>query len=328
MKIHPKKILNILLTAALLGNSFTCLTASSASPAILAEFHFEGADPGQQMADSFGNNDDGYYATNGILADGSVLFGSVTGTTFKNFDWAPDSIYDVTETGYTYNGTEDTSVPIMSATKKHNWGEAPYILAIVSTKDYENITFSAKLGGSKSGPAHYELQYSTDGTNYTQVLDSDSRPVRITISDNKILDTAFDNILLPESAADQDKLYIKMAVYDSATIDGGVLSGKSGEAALNDITVSGTKIGSKLYTDSDDGVFKKGSTYKIYYTGTTQNAAVITAFYSKNCLIGYTLNAEEITVPSDTDADTVKVMLWDGTNSMVPLTPAVVTPVN
>ena len=119
---------------------------------------------------------------------------------------------------------------------KTGWGTNPYIQAELSTKGYKDIAVSAKIGATKKGPAEYMLQYSIDGESFIDVAS-------YTLASNKTLYKAFDKEVLGAEADGLDRLYIRIVPVGTATVGGGVLSGTSGEYAVNDILIYGTATG-------------------------------------------------------------------------------------
>ena len=61
--------------------------------------------------------------------------------------------------------------PIMAAGKNNLWG-TPYIQLSVPTKGYRDLKLTMYLAGSNKAPANWKLQYSTDGTTFTDTGDS------------------------------------------------------------------------------------------------------------------------------------------------------------
>lgn len=113
------------------------------------------------------------------------------------------------------------------------WGENPYVQVELSTLGYTDIMVSAKVGATKKGPANIALQYSTDGVTFTNITE-------YTLTANKTLFNAFNKAVVPEGG-EREKLYIRIVPADTTTINGGVLTGNSGEYAVNDIIIYGTQ---------------------------------------------------------------------------------------
>lgn len=176
-----------------------------------------------------------YMATSGENADTAELTASVDAQTTSKIKWSGSA--DV----YVNDSTTVTPdrAPVMGTSKTDSlaWGEFPYFETTVSTLGYEDIHFSAKLGGTKKGPSTWWLQYSLDGESYTTVDGS-----AFTITANKTMTKGFDNIVLPAECNNKSKVYIRMAVaYDIAinAIDT-IVGSLSGDAAVNNIAVVGT----------------------------------------------------------------------------------------
>lgn len=208
------------------------------SPITLAMFsyHTVGTAEDNLSVAGYGNTTDGYIATAGANHSAAKLFASIDGSSNRKLEWSKDM--------YKYKDSSETLAPAMTAGKKNLWGTAPYFIVKCPTTGYKSITFTAYIGGTKSGPANYKLQYSTDGTTYTDVATASA------ISDNKNLASAtFSAIALPEAAADIDMLYLKMITTDNVTISGGAYSGtSSGEAAINDVKICGAEISAAATT--------------------------------------------------------------------------------
>lgn len=173
-----------------------------------------------------------YTATSGEKQSVSNLYASVNTTDLAKIKWSGSA--DL----YNNDGTKDQA-PVMGTSKKNNlgWGQTPYFETVVPTAGYENIKFSAKLGGTNSAPSDWKLQYSLDGVNYTDIQNTD-----YTITANKKMETAFDNVALPAECDNQKAVYIRMAALTDWTIGGAELTPLSGDAAVNNIKVTGASL--------------------------------------------------------------------------------------
>ncbi len=210
------------LTLRPIADKYEAAIPKTESPYI-AEFCFEPETSGENL--SYGSKSAGYGATAGAQAGTALLFASVTGADYKAIEWSKDE-YDLS------GGT--SIVPVMAASSKNPWG-SPYFEVRLSTAECENIYVSAKLGGTKKGPRDYALQYSADGESFTTVAE-------YSVTDNKSMEQAFDNVLLPSDAADCEALYIRFAAASDSTISGALLTDEptGGEAAICDIFIGGT----------------------------------------------------------------------------------------
>lgn len=186
-------------------------------------------------ADESGN---GYYynPTSGENAESARLIGSVNSVESAKIKWS--GIGEEYKNG---SGSSKAQVPVMGTSKSDNlaWGEYPYFEASVSTKQYENISFSAQLGGTKKGPASWKLQYSVDGRNFIDIPNT-----AYTIASNKSMVQAFNNVQLPDACSDRNTVYIRAVVNEDVAINGiNVIVGElSGDAAINNIVITGTRI--------------------------------------------------------------------------------------
>lgn len=176
-----------------------------------------------------------YMATSGEYADTAELTASVDAKTTSKIKWSGTAdLYANDETAVTPD-----QAPVMGTSKTDGlaWGEFPYFETTVSTLGYEDIHFSAKLGGTKKAPSTWWLQYSLDGVDYITVDGS-----AFTITANKTMTKGFDNIELPSVCNNREKIYIRMAVAYDISISGleTIVGSLNGDAAVNNIAVVGT----------------------------------------------------------------------------------------
>lgn len=178
-----------------------------------------------------------YTATSGERQSSSNLYASVNAADNAKIKWSG--------TGENYTNDSNTvasdQTPIMGTSKTDGlaWGTYPYFETVVSTTGYENIKFSAKLGGSKKAPKNWKLQYSFDGTNYTDVSGASYSIVK-----NKTMELAFNDIELPAECSNQKTLYIRMVVAANIAINGTdtIINQPSGDAAVNNIKITGSSL--------------------------------------------------------------------------------------
>lgn len=175
-----------------------------------------------------------YTATSGENTDGAKLTASVNVVDNAKIKWSgTDDIYENTSTTLAEDQT-----PVMGTSKTDGlaWGEYPYFETVVSTANYKDITVSAKLGGTKKAPRSWKLQYSLDGVNYTDV-----EGATYTITDNKVMEVAFEDSALPTECNNKDNLYIRFVVCENLAINGSntIVGSTSGDAAVNNIAIKG-----------------------------------------------------------------------------------------
>lgn len=178
-----------------------------------------------------------YTATSGEYQATSNLYASVNAKDNGRIKWSGAA--DL----YTNDSNTVTSdqAPVMGTSKSSalGWGTYPYFETVVSTAGFENIKFSAKLGGSKKAPKEWKLQYSTDGVNYTDVGGA-----VYSITKNKTMEQAFNDIQLPAECNNVKTLYLRMVVSKNLAINGTdtIVNSTSGDAAVNNIKITGASL--------------------------------------------------------------------------------------
>ena len=230
-----KKIISILLCFCMIFTavSLTSITVNAAAvPSTLAYYNYTGGISEGGLDKIHGNKDDGFLPTYKAQGLTSKLMCSVDSYNNRKLEWSADPYT-------TPNGTD--YVTVMTAGSKNPWGEAAWMTFEVSTRGYENITFSAYIGSTKKGPADYKLQYSLTGSKFT-----DLPGATYSIIKNKTLELGFNKTAMPADMANKDKVFIRIATASTRCLDNGVLTFPSttgGEMAINMVTVAGDKIG-------------------------------------------------------------------------------------
>lgn len=194
-----------------------------------------------------------YMATGGERADSAQLSASVNAKDTAEIKWSGSADTFANDSTSLAN---DQS-PVMGTSKTNNlaWGEYPYFETTVSTLGFENIKYSAKLGGTKKGPRDWKVQYSLDGINYTDVDGA-----VYTITANKAMQQAFADVQLPAECDNQSKIYIRAVVCADIAINGAnaIISSTSGDASINNVKITGastavvTKLEAPVISSSSD----------------------------------------------------------------------------
>ncbi len=185
-----------------------------------------------------------YAATGGENKATANLYASVDADNLAPIEWSGKS--DTFKNSS--NTVADDRAPIMGTSKNSGiaWGYFPYFETQLSTAGYENIKFSAKLGGTNRAPKYWCLQYSLDGVDYIDIPNTD-----YAITVNKTMEQAFSNVQLPSECNNQLKVYIRMTVFDDFAIDENytIIMQQNGDAAVNNIKVTGASLSAvtKLY---------------------------------------------------------------------------------
>ncbi|MDO4563091.1 MAG: hypothetical protein Q4C12_04585 [Clostridia bacterium] len=315
--------------AALCGTAIGAGATEPTEPAEewsgVAAFEFERTlSTEESLNDTYNTTaDEGYAATGGENASSARLFASVDGETYRKLEWSytdamtdPNQYKDENGDLVGING----GAPAMDPSQTVAWG-TPFFMVKVSTLGYEDITFSALLGGSKKGPANYKLQYSLDGVNFTDVAGA-----LYSITTNKRLQSAFSNTPLPDEVANQENVYIRMIISDNITIAGAVLSSypNSGQAAINNVYIGGSKISGLIIEEVD---VTNGISVTFSNNSEESNVSIIAALYENDALTDVTVLPIEITsgrqthlVSSDsTDGKSVKILIWKSMDTMMPI---------
>lgn len=178
--------------------------------------------------DEYGNADDGYAATVGT----GRLTLTVSGDKPRALEWSAAE--------YGKSGTLMT--PIMSADSNNLWGE-PYINLNVPTKGYDALTITAYIAGSKKAPAAWKLQYSVNGTTFTDI---EGAQFSISTANRKVLTAYFNKSDLPSFAYSMydESVNLRLVPVNMTTVSGGNTqdSPSGGEIVINDIVVQGHKV--------------------------------------------------------------------------------------
>lgn len=198
------------------------------------QFDATGKIEGEKLTE-YGSGDEGYKATYGS----GTLSGTIDGTNMRALEWS--------SVEYGTNGVN--MVPIMPAGSKNLWG-APYVQFEISTKDYSNIKFTIYMAGSKKCPASWKLQYSLDGTTFTDI---DNAVATITMDNRKLLTAYFNGFALPSAIDNQENVILRLVPVSDTTVSGGTIADdpSGGELALNSILISGDKASTGVRGDSD-----------------------------------------------------------------------------
>lgn len=176
----------------------------------------------------YGNADDGYAAT---LGTGKMTL-TVSGEKSRALEWsAPE-----------YGKSGSLMTPIMAAGSKNPWG-TPYINLNVPTKGYDSLSLTMYLAGSNKAPANWKLQYSMNGTDFTDI---DGQVFTITADSRKLLTAYFNKSDLPDFAygPSDETVDLRLVPVDMTTVNGGnaLENPTGGEIALNYIVVQGHKV--------------------------------------------------------------------------------------
>ena len=231
-------------------------------------------------------NDSGIYrysATDGEESDSAVLYASIDTVNPAKIKWS-----DVGDEFTQPTGTlKKDRVPVIEPSAKNGiaWAAYPYFETAFTTKGYENITFSARLGGTKKSPSSWKLQYSLNGTDYIDIDGAD-----YVIATNKAMVDAFDSIALPAACDNQSAVYLRIVSNADTIISPPTTkylteaNQYSGATAVNNIEVKGALLSAITELTAPEVTTDSGDT-AIYCTDTvtvkdTNGGAAV--YYSVN----------------------------------------------
>lgn len=192
------------------------------------------------LADKYGSKDKGYKFTSGS----GILFASMGGEGKRKLEWSGDK-------DKFKDGSSEVYAPVITAGKKNLWDvrNLPYFEIQFSTKGYEDLVFSAKIGATKKGPKNYRMAYKVgkSGT-YTTLTDASSH-LNLTI--NKRFSSI--SAKLPVAAQNQSLVYVKIYAASADTIAGTSLADdtNSGKIGINHISVQGAAIKKETNTSTN-----------------------------------------------------------------------------
>ncbi len=171
----------------------------------------------------YGDKNSGY----ANATTGGRLYASVSGTDLRKLEWSKGDYGD------------DGMQAVMTGGTKNPWGNGAYLELRVSTKGYQSLCFSASIGATNKGPRDFKLQYSTDGSVFRDIPETD-----FSVAVNKTLYPAFDHIALPSDADDRETVYIRIAVASNIMVNGtaGLIGSVGGEVAINHVILEGDPI--------------------------------------------------------------------------------------
>ena len=119
-----------------------------------------------------------------------------------------------------------------------------YWLIETSTEGYKDLSLNLEQLSSNKGPRDWGIAYSTNGSSFTYVPQSNARA----ISNDAAVSTVetYNNLPLPAACENKEHLYIKVFINGGETVDGEELDDElevtKGNTGINAITLSGIAI--------------------------------------------------------------------------------------
>ena len=168
----------------------------------------------------------GYPATTG----NGTLRASVNSDGYRALEWSAAEY-----------GTGTEIVPLVTAGKKNPWGSDPYVQVTLSTKGYGDIGLTLMSAGSKKCPSSWQLAYSLDGENFTDV---EGANFTIELDNRKQPIYYFENISLPKAVENADSVVLRLYAVSDVTVNGGSTADDptGGELVINNIIITGNPV--------------------------------------------------------------------------------------
>lgn len=130
-----------------------------------------------------------------------------------------------------YTGFSSSSL----CAKTWDSGKAYWGMEEINAEGYEDLTFSAKMRSSKTGPKNFGLEYSLDGgVNWTPI---DGSAVAI---EKTSLEIKYDTFGLPQELNNQ-KFMLRVCMAGLESLNGGTVQ-KDGTSNINDVFIKGTPV--------------------------------------------------------------------------------------
>lgn len=125
----------------------------------------------------------------------------------------------------------------------NNWTVGDYYQFSVSSIGFTNINLSFSQVGSGTGPAGFDLTYSTDGTSYTlfQSYTLPSSPTSWSVTASNALSAFSFDLSSVTSLADKSSIFFRLVDNSTTAINGGTV-GAAGSGRVDDILISGSVI--------------------------------------------------------------------------------------
>ena len=148
--------------------------------------------------------------------------------------------------GVHISGTTVYSNPVGNGSNEsfsaNMWAIGDYYQFTTSTVGFENLVISWDQTGSGSGPRDFVLQYSTDGTTFTDFANY-VIPAPISWSSiSPVPDTSYVQDLSTVAALNNiTTVYLRMTVTSSVSINGGTIA-NAGTARVDNIVITGTAV--------------------------------------------------------------------------------------
>ncbi|GMV77094.1 MAG: hypothetical protein AMXMBFR79_02300 [Chitinophagaceae bacterium] len=135
------------------------------------------------------------------------------------------------------------------------WASGDYYQFKTSSYGYQNITLSFDQTGSNTGPRDFKIQYSTDGSTFTDLSGGSYQLTNDSWSssgDPKSASSRSFDLSSVTALNNQANIYIRLTVSSSTAIDGGSIA-TTGTGRVDNVTIKGAAI-TFTWNGAGDGV--------------------------------------------------------------------------
>jgi len=202
------------------------------------------------------------------------------------------------------------------AMSANNWAVNDYWQFQFATTNFGSISITWDVNGSNTGPRDFKVQYSTDGSSFTDATGTNStyQITSVTWSTNTVNNTTRFTLNLSSVTAlnNVSAVYIRLVQTSTTSISGSTV-GTGGTSRVDNFTVTGTYTGTTTnYYSKSSGNLDVLSTWGTNTDGTGSNPS---DFVSAGQVFNIRNNATATLSSSWTVSGTgSKVIVGDGTN--------------
>lgn len=162
-------------------------------------------------------NSNPYTADSGIAANNGIATIKASVSTSSVLEWGGTTNY------------------LPSLTYWDSGNGTKYWYVQLTTTGYQTITLSSKQRSSDTGPRDFKVQYSTNGSSWTDAGHS------ITVANN-LTTGVLSNVSLPSACNNQSTLYLRWIMTSNTRVSGTGSVVGTGTSRIDDIVISGTAI--------------------------------------------------------------------------------------
>lgn len=120
---------------------------------------------------------------------------------------------------------------IQGKNSANGWKQGGYWQVQFSSADMERVVLYADMFSSGNGPASFKLQYSLNGTSFTDIAGS-------VVSMEQTIRTAYNGLALPSALAGQENVYLRFVINSPYSLNDALITGvQMGSTYINNISL-------------------------------------------------------------------------------------------